>query len=76
MKSNKANIEAKSGLGITFHYAHIERGEAERRLEGGDVKESRLQCGEPDEAIQYGAAGQGAILQDLLLLDATPLSNR
>ena len=54
MKSNKANIEAKSGLGIAFHYAHTERGEAEGRLKGGDGKKSRLQCGGP------GLAGEKA----------------
>ena len=33
------------------------------------------QVHQPDEAVQYGVAGQGTILTGLLLLDATPLSN-
>ena len=33
------------------------------------------QVHQPDEAVQYGVAGQGTILTGLLLLDATALSN-
>ena len=67
VKSNKANIEAKSGVGITFHYAHTERGEAECRLEGGDGKKSRLQCGGPGLAGEK-APGKSRLTVRLILL--------